>query len=543
MKKALIALFCLILISSLASGLASCGKAEFDISFIVDGELYATVYTSGEEIIKMPGNPKKEGYTFDGWYRDKDTWQRPFAADSLLDTPISSDMSVYAKFTDNSEIKGTELELHGFEKTEDASLGTVYYVSVPNARVIYSLNEAVTVNSKSKWTVSKDSSGNNTIASKSVELSAGNNVFFLTVEDEFSNIQQYVLLIRRRPMYTVTFDTDGGTAAESVTVEEGLTASAPDTHKKGYTLSGWSYDFTSPITKDETVTALWVANKYDITYDANGGSVAHEKTEVTYDSSYTLEIPERVGYNFEGWYLGEDLVEDGIWTLDFSVTLAAKWKVLNYEIEYELNGGTVDGMNPETYTVEDEFMLTNPTKTGYEFLGWTYEDATEPTLSVTVSNKVGALNFVANFKANTYTITLDANGGSLTNNTIEVEYDGEFELPTPTHATLNFSGWYYNNALVEDGTFTHLKSITLVAKWHDGEMLTITFDSNGGTAVAPVTVAQGELISPPTTTRFCHRFNGWYISGTSIKWDFDTPVTENMELKAHWVPTLPIDPF
>lgn len=81
--------------------LVSCGPEpeEFEILFNVDGENYATIITPGTETIQIPENPSKDGYTFDGWYWDKDVWSKPFTANSLLDAPISSDMSVYAKFT------------------------------------------------------------------------------------------------------------------------------------------------------------------------------------------------------------------------------------------------------------------------------------------------------------------------------------------------------------------------------------------------------------------------------------------------------------
>ena len=80
--------------------LTACGgNVEFKINFVVDEQVYATVNTSGSEIIKMPENPTKEDYNFDGWFWDKDVWEKPFTANSLLDAPLSSDMSVYAKFT------------------------------------------------------------------------------------------------------------------------------------------------------------------------------------------------------------------------------------------------------------------------------------------------------------------------------------------------------------------------------------------------------------------------------------------------------------
>lgn len=88
-------------LSALICTFAACGNVEFKVNFIVDGAVYSTLSTSGKEIIKMPENPTKDGYTFGGWFWDKDVWEKPFTANSLLDAPLSSDMSVYAKFNAN----------------------------------------------------------------------------------------------------------------------------------------------------------------------------------------------------------------------------------------------------------------------------------------------------------------------------------------------------------------------------------------------------------------------------------------------------------
>ena len=102
MKKIVLTMLALTLTVILALGLASCsGNVKFDLNFVVDGEVYASISTSGNEAIELPENPTKEGYTFDGWFWDKDSWQKPFTANSLLDTPLSSDMSVYAKLNCN----------------------------------------------------------------------------------------------------------------------------------------------------------------------------------------------------------------------------------------------------------------------------------------------------------------------------------------------------------------------------------------------------------------------------------------------------------
>ena len=99
-KKILSILITILAVCTLMLTMTACsGKVKFKINFFVDNEIYATIDTSGAEIIQMPENPTKEDYIFDGWFWDKDVWEKPFTANSLLDAPLLSDMSVYAKFT------------------------------------------------------------------------------------------------------------------------------------------------------------------------------------------------------------------------------------------------------------------------------------------------------------------------------------------------------------------------------------------------------------------------------------------------------------
>ena len=104
MKKALI----LLLITVLCLVFVACTPIVLKINFVVDGQVYKTVYTSGNETISMPQNPSKEGYTFDGWYWDDGKWKQPFTANSLLDAPLSSDMNVYAKWTEDDNKTGNK---------------------------------------------------------------------------------------------------------------------------------------------------------------------------------------------------------------------------------------------------------------------------------------------------------------------------------------------------------------------------------------------------------------------------------------------------
>jgi len=70
----------------------------FNVDFIVDGQVYETVKTD-KTSIKMPTDPKKDGYDFDGWFWDKDTWGKPFTLNSIMNAPLSETLRVYAKFT------------------------------------------------------------------------------------------------------------------------------------------------------------------------------------------------------------------------------------------------------------------------------------------------------------------------------------------------------------------------------------------------------------------------------------------------------------
>ena len=103
-RKIKFGILCLVLLVCSVFLFTACKSKvdNFKLSFKVDGETYQTITTSGNEAISIPENPTKEGYTFDGWYWDNGTWQEPFTANFLLDAPISSDMSVYAKWTKNT---------------------------------------------------------------------------------------------------------------------------------------------------------------------------------------------------------------------------------------------------------------------------------------------------------------------------------------------------------------------------------------------------------------------------------------------------------
>ena len=103
--------------------------------------------------------------------------------------------------------------------------------------------------------------------------------------------------------YTITFDSAGGTAVASITQAFGSAITAPaDPTRAGYTFAGWipAVPVTMPL-GGAALTALWIANDYTITFDSNGGSAVASIT-LPYGSAVTAPAdPTRAGYTFSGW--------------------------------------------------------------------------------------------------------------------------------------------------------------------------------------------------------------------------------------------------
>lgn len=132
--------------------------------------------------------------------------------------------------------------------------------SFPYATVDFSFVADITVTNNSPWSVSIDSYGMQNVATKIVPLSEGNNTFYIHVTNPDQTVSSYTVNLYRNHLYTVTFDTKGGTSVEPQQIEEGYLAEEPSTSRAGYTFASWDHDFNTPITDNITVNANWNAN-------------------------------------------------------------------------------------------------------------------------------------------------------------------------------------------------------------------------------------------------------------------------------------------
>lgn len=254
-------------------------------------------------------------------------------------------------------------------------------------------------------------------------------------------------------LYKISFDSHGGDSLleDKEVYFDSKYDTLPIPEKEGYTFTGWINSNNEPVDEntiydvdeDITLTATWIANEYEVTLNPNEGDVSPGKVIVHYDSQYgTLPEPEREGYNFKGWYLNDqEIKEDTIVKTSSNHELVAKWKKINYVIEYDTTGGILTA-NVTIYSVEDEdFDLPQPKKEGYTFVGWTGDNGTTPEKVVTIkSGTVGNYKYQANWQINYYTVYYYVNNSLWT--TRSVAYQGSVpNLKYNINDKQTFTGW------------------------------------------------------------------------------------------------------
>ena len=311
--------------------------------------------------------------------------------------------------------------------------------------------------------------------------------------------------------YTITFDTNGGSEIAPITQDYGTEITAPDNPtRKGYTFKGWDKEIPETMPAENiTVKAQWEINQYTITFDTNGGS---EIAPITQDYGTEITAPDnptRKGYTFKGWdkEIPETMPAENI-------TVKAQWEINQYTITFDTNGGSEIAPITQDYGTEIT-APDNPTRKGYTFKGWDKEiPRTMPVENITVK---------AQWEINQYTITFDTNGGSEIA-PITQDYGTEITAPdNPTRKGYTFKGW--DKEIPET---MPAENITVKAQWEINQY-TITFDTNGGSEIAPITQDYGtEITAPDNPTRKGYTFKGW---------DKEIPKTmlaENITVKAQW---------
>ena len=387
---------------------------------------------------------------------------------------------------------------------------------------------------------------------------------------------------------TITFNGNGGTGAMASQGLKGtvnVTLNANQFTKRGYTFTGWntkadgsgtSYADKANIKVYSNITlyAQWKANVYTVTADAEGGTIPatsgwtlsnDKKTatkKITYNTTYgTLPTPVRDGYIFEGWYTNESTPKrvteiTSVYTI-VNYTMHAHWKERVSTITFNGNGSDNSMSNQTISAIKKEPLKANIFKrTGYTFTGWnTKADGSGTSYADKANIKVYSnITLYAQWKANVYTVTADAEGGTipatsgwtLSNDkktaTKKITYNTTYgTLPAPVRNGYIFMGWYTSvsgGKLIKDSTKVYtLVNYTMHAYWIKDDFA-ISFNPNGGSGAMGMKKISITTLPANVYTRKGYTFTGWNTkadgSGTSYADKAKVKFNSQTTLYAQW---------
>ncbi|MEK4231363.1 InlB B-repeat-containing protein [Solibacillus sp. FSL H8-0538] len=572
------------------------------------------------ETVTAPTAPTKTGFTFEGWYSDAD-----LNTAYVFSTPVTSHLSLYAKWT---AVPTYTVKYNG----NGSVIGTV-----PTDSGAYAKDASVTVagNSGDLEKVGHAFTGWNTKADGTGTAYLPNAT--LTMGEE--NVTLYAQWAINK--YDVTFETDGGSAINKMTVDYNKVITAPTAPTKtGFIFDGWysdadlktAYVFSTPVTSHLSLYAKWTAipsaPTYTVKYNGNGsviGTVPTDSGAYAKDASVTVAGNsgdlEKVGYTFTGWNTKADgtgtayLPNTTLTMGEENIILYAQWAINKYDVTFETNGGST----VSTVTVDYNKVLTAPTaptKTGFTFEGW-YSDADLNTAYVFSTPVTSHLSLYAKWKTAEVAITVtignvvagkgqtveipvsinDPSTGigaygiqiDFDPNVLEVEEiistkpnDGDFSQNIVNEQGYLRVGWFDEtggDALLSSATqlftiklkvkstsslgnsaLTIDKTDKLKLEFSDENVEAMTsdvvngtitvvnsysvdFDPNDGSAVASQTVLEnGKVSIPVAPTKTGFTFEGWYSDADlNTAYVFSTPVTSHLSLYAKWtaIPSTP----
>ena len=251
---------------------------------------------------------------------------------------------------------------------------------------------------------------------------------------------------------------------------------------------------------------------------------------------------EVAGYRIHGWYTIDGEYQT-IWNFQGCVVTSNidLWASFDYK-QYTINFcDYVHGFDvPDMQVFYDkEYTLPQLSKTGYTFLGWRNNDDWK------IIDNTGIYRFAkdicvdAVWNANKYTVSLDANGGMLDSDSVEVIYNTVYTLPTPVKTGYTFTGWYENETRFSSSAlWDYDENKSLVASWTNVSM-TFTFDAGDGVCpTESMVILYGEEYTLPEATRNGYFFGGWKLNNQILEqtgiWTYST---EGAILIAIWIET------
>jgi len=485
------------------------GRLPFDVTLVWGDKLANETHTyySGDVFYPYQFNiPTRSGYLFNGWYLD-----------SSFTTPVPDSYLVS---------KNTTLYAQWFKAVSSAVEMT--------AAQTYSC----TGNSENKYIyfyVSPEHSGNANVEFYLKGSGIGSSGIGITysqfrIEDASNNNKQ------------VCFEwckdsSSGMSGTTQVTLEAG----------HAYHL----YVFSQSSSGEATVTIT--PNDYSLT-SVECVAASSETLIENYDGTTQYPNPTRYDYDFDGWYSSNGELIHDVWDYTEDQTFTPHWKLHEFAINYVLDGGTNNQLNPSSYNVEGStIVLHDPTKEGYTFEGWFVDSSFQHPISEISCESRKDYTLYAKWVADYFTVDYVLYGG--TNNPSNISSIGrnqDFVLLNPSREGYTFEGWHLESSFINRVTEIHgsdRHNHKLYAKWVPNSY-TATLNYDGGQNCPTVKfVSQGNIIRTvdlykdstldyfiPDAPSANLKFGGWYTNSACTNvFDFNGTVNTDLVLYAKWV--------
>lgn len=325
------------------------GSKEYRIMFNTAGgnDIETQTVKEGESAQK-PANPTKENSTFVGWVYDGAIYD--------FSNKVTHDITLVAKWEEEAVKYDVKFTVEGKEK--------VLTLSTITESDIASLELEEKEGYEIKWY----------LEDKEYDITTpltGN----ISIVGKYEKITEY----------TIKFNSNGGTSIESQKLKANEKVKEPEAiTKEGYIfvewqLDGQKYDFSTPVTKSITLTAKWEEDpnvkRYEITFDSDGGSKVEKQRVIENKTVSEPKKPTKAGYTFVEWDL-DGKKYDFKTKVTKNITLKAKWEEdAKYTVTFDSSGGSK--VNTQTVKKGNKAIKpSNPTKEGYTFVEWLYNNST-----------------------------------------------------------------------------------------------------------------------------------------------------------------------
>lgn len=469
------------------------------------------------------------GYNFIGWYEGSNL----ISSSLQVSVTMSANRTLIAKYQIKSYVVNAV--------SDDTTKGIV---SPAGQTVEHGKNATVTASRKTGYKFDGWYNGSTKVTSTNPYTFAPTANITLTAKWAINTVSDTIKIS----------PSGGGTVSPNpITGQENTAISATATPATGYNFKHWRYNNSSAsggysesttnplkitVTGKRDVTAIFELKSYTVTWNANGGTVSPASVSKTHGSTLgTLPTPTRAAtaeysYTFAGWFTAASggTQISSTTTVTGNVTYYAHWTATkrSYTATFNGNGGSTP--SPSSITKEYNTALgTLPTcsRTGYTFLGW-YTASSGGTKISTTTVVTKDITYYAQWSINSYTLTFNPNGGTVTPTSKDLEYNSAYgTLPTPTRAsdaqyTYTFAGWYTaatGGTQVTAATKMAAKDTTVYAHWTSNtRSYTVSYQTTYGTlnrtsqSVAYNSKGSCTLTMPDNTAEFTYTFVGWYTA-------------------------------